>query len=85
MNVSKKLAKYKLYDGCLCYSSFHHSQRPDETNSNYGFSVIWWDKLFGSYKPHASETDATLKVGLSQYSASKKNASVITLLLMPFK
>lgn len=63
----------------------HHSQRPDETNSNFGFSVIWWDKLFASYKPHASEDDATLKVGLNQYPASKKNASVLTLLLMPFK
>ena len=63
----------------------HHSQTPNETNSNFGFSVIWWDKLFASYKPHANETDATLKVGLSQYTATKKNASIITLLLMPFK
>jgi sterol desaturase/sphingolipid hydroxylase (fatty acid hydroxylase superfamily) len=63
----------------------HHSQLPDETNSNFGFSVIWWDKLFASYKPHANETGATLKVGLSQYTATKKNASIITLLLMPFK
>ena len=27
----------------------HHSKRVSETDSNFGFSVIWWDKLFGSY------------------------------------
>jgi len=63
----------------------HHSQQPDETNSNFGFSVVWWDKLFSSYKSTASDDDSQLKVGLSQHPASKKNASVVTLLLMPFK
>jgi len=63
----------------------HHSQHSNETNSNYGFSVIWWDKLFRSYKACATEDDTRLQVGLSQYPANKKNASIITLLLMPFK
>lgn len=27
----------------------HHSVERSECNSNYGFSVPWWDRLFGSY------------------------------------
>jgi sterol desaturase/sphingolipid hydroxylase (fatty acid hydroxylase superfamily) len=28
----------------------HHSVRREETNSNFGFNVPWWDRLFGSYR-----------------------------------
>ncbi len=34
----------------------HHSQVVSETNSNYGFSVVWWDKIFGSYKSAAKKS-----------------------------
>ncbi|MDP6673477.1 MAG: sterol desaturase family protein, partial [Gammaproteobacteria bacterium] len=27
----------------------HHSVEPDETNSNFGFNLPWWDRLFGTY------------------------------------
>jgi len=63
----------------------HHSKVINETNSNYGFSVIWWDKLFGSYKSQATKSDEDLDIGLTQHPDAKKNASLLTLLLMPFK
>lgn len=63
----------------------HHSQKPSETNSNYGFSVVWWDKLFNSYKATAQLSDDDLQIGLKQYPATNKNTRVLTLLLMPFK
>ena len=63
----------------------HHSQRVSETNSNYGFSVIWWDKLFGSYKSEAKKSDHELDIGLKEYPLPKQNASLWNLLLMPFK
>ena len=28
----------------------HHSVDPRETNSNFGFNVPWWDRLFGTYR-----------------------------------
>jgi sterol desaturase/sphingolipid hydroxylase (fatty acid hydroxylase superfamily) len=28
----------------------HHSPNPAETNSNFGFSFSFWDRLFGSYR-----------------------------------
>jgi len=63
----------------------HHSQTVSETNSNYGFSVIWWDKLFGSYKNEAKKSDAELDIGLIEYPLVKQNAKIIGLLVMPFK
>ncbi len=63
----------------------HHSQVVSETNSNYGFSVIWWDKLFGSYKDIAKKTDDHLDIGLIEYPTAKQNASLWGLLIMPFK
>jgi len=62
----------------------HHSQRMDESNSNFGFSVTWWDRLFGSYKSKAKDSDENLTVGLSAYPVTSSNASLLTLLKMPF-
>ena len=28
----------------------HHSVKPRETNSNFGFNLPWWDRLFGTYR-----------------------------------
>jgi len=28
----------------------HHSVIIQETNSNFGFNLPWWDRLFGTYK-----------------------------------
>lgn len=63
----------------------HHSQRSSETNSNYGFSVIWWDWIFGSYKGAAQKSDNELDIGLKEYPSAKQNASLWGLLVMPFK
>jgi hypothetical protein len=29
----------------------HHSILARETNSNFGFNLPWWDRLFGTYRP----------------------------------
>ena len=31
----------------------HHSIVRDETDSNFGFSVVWWDRLFGTFRAAA--------------------------------
>ena len=63
----------------------HHSQAKNESNSNYGFSVSWWDRLFNSFTPRAAFSDETLPIGQKDVPATKKNASIIALLLQPFK
>lgn len=62
----------------------HHSQVVEETNSNYGFSVSWWDKLFGSYKSQAKKSDEDIDIGLKNYPATNKAAALLSLLKMPF-
>jgi len=63
----------------------HHSQAKSECNSNYGFSVSWWDRLFNSFTPRAKQSDETLSIGQQDVPAVKENASIRALLLQPFK
>lgn len=45
----------------------HHSIRPEETNSNFGFNLPWWDRLFGTYlaQPKAGHKD--MVIGIEQF------------------
>ena len=63
----------------------HHSQIINETDSNFGFNLSIWDRLFKSYIEEAENGDAAIKLGLKEYSNSKTNTGLIALLLMPFK
>ncbi|MBT3134885.1 sterol desaturase family protein [Alteromonas sp. ALT199] len=63
----------------------HHSQAKTESNSNYGFSVSWWDRLFKSFTPRAKQSDETLSIGQQDVPPVKENASIRALLLQPFK
>jgi sterol desaturase/sphingolipid hydroxylase (fatty acid hydroxylase superfamily) len=63
----------------------HHSQVVRETDSNFGFNLSIWDKLFGSYIDEAKDGDAGIKLGLKEYSSPQTNTSLKALLLMPFR
>jgi sterol desaturase/sphingolipid hydroxylase (fatty acid hydroxylase superfamily) len=63
----------------------HHSQVVRETNSNYGFNLSIWDRLFGSYIEEAANGDNAIKLGLKEYSTPQTNTSLKALLLMPFR
>lgn len=45
----------------------HHSVVMRETNSNYGFNLPWWDRLFGTYRPEAAVGEAAMMIGLDQF------------------
>ncbi|MDH4248797.1 MAG: sterol desaturase family protein [Deltaproteobacteria bacterium] len=42
----------------------HHSVRPEETNSNFGFNLPWWDRLFGTYRAQPREGHEGMTIGL---------------------
>lgn len=63
----------------------HHSQIVRETDSNFGFNLSIWDKLFGSYIEEAVKGDGGIKLGLIEYSSPQTNTSLWALLLMPFR
>ena len=45
----------------------HHSSDPRETNSNYGFSVPWWDRLMGTYIAQPARGHEGMEIGIEQF------------------
>ncbi len=45
----------------------HHSWHPDETNSNFGFNLPWWDRLFGTYRAQPRDGHAGMTIGINQF------------------
>jgi sterol desaturase/sphingolipid hydroxylase (fatty acid hydroxylase superfamily) len=42
----------------------HHSVVRRETDSNFGFNLPWWDRLFGTYRPQPEAGHDGMTVGL---------------------
>jgi sterol desaturase/sphingolipid hydroxylase (fatty acid hydroxylase superfamily) len=61
----------------------HHSVIIRETNSNYGFNLPWWDRLFGTYKDQPERGHDGMTIGLSQFRDPKR-MTLPRLLLLPF-
>ncbi len=60
----------------------HHSTIVAETNSNYGFSLSLWDRLFGSYTAQPSNGHDGMVIGLDEYQHAGP-ASLTWSLLLP--
>lgn len=45
----------------------HHSIDPLETNSNYGFNLPWWDRLFGTYRAQPAAGHHGMTIGLCEF------------------
>jgi sterol desaturase/sphingolipid hydroxylase (fatty acid hydroxylase superfamily) len=61
----------------------HHSVIPRETNSNFGFNVPWWDRLFGTYREQPEQGHLGMNIGLKEYRDPSK-LTLVRLLLQPF-
>jgi sterol desaturase/sphingolipid hydroxylase (fatty acid hydroxylase superfamily) len=62
----------------------HHSVLVDETNSNFGFSVSWWDRLCGTYKAEPEKGQTQMEIGLREFRNPKK-LGLGNLMLLPFQ
>ena len=62
----------------------HHSVIVNETNSNYGFCLSLWDRLFGSYIDEPKNSPQTMPIGIESYRAASEN-NLINLLTQPFR
>jgi sterol desaturase/sphingolipid hydroxylase (fatty acid hydroxylase superfamily) len=45
----------------------HHSIIPQETNSNFGFNLPWWDRLLGTYRAQPREGHDGMTIGIEQF------------------
>jgi len=62
----------------------HHSIVENETNSNFGFNLSIWDRIFGTYLKEPAGGSENVIFGLSQFSSDLKWRSFRWLLYMPF-
>ena len=61
----------------------HHSVTIRETNSNFGFNLPWWDRLFGTYRAQPVAGHEGMTIGLAQFRSSNPPGLLATLAL-PF-
>ena len=59
----------------------HHSTRGEETNSNFGFSFSWWDRVCGTYRNRPALGHVQMNIGLSEHRSPFRLGQ---LLLLPF-
>jgi sterol desaturase/sphingolipid hydroxylase (fatty acid hydroxylase superfamily) len=62
----------------------HHSIEDDETNSNFGFNLPWWDRLFGTYRDQPRAGQLGMTIGIHDHADPREVASLDGMLLLPF-
>ncbi|MFO0966406.1 MAG: sterol desaturase family protein [Gemmataceae bacterium] len=62
----------------------HHSWLKDETNSNFGFNLPWWDFLFGTYRPQPSAGHERMTIGIPEFRDERQVDRLPGMLLLPF-
>jgi len=62
----------------------HHSMEVHETNSNFGFNLPWWDRLFGTYRPRARLPQESMAIGVKGLTGSDRAVKLTGLLAIPF-
>lgn len=62
----------------------HHSTRPRETNTNFGFNLPWWDRLLGTYLAQPADSHETMTIGLEQFRDPAR-LTLTGILLLPFE
>jgi sterol desaturase/sphingolipid hydroxylase (fatty acid hydroxylase superfamily) len=63
----------------------HHSIEDDETNSNFGFSLTWWDRLFSTYREQARAGQIGMTIGIRDFTDPQQVDRLDGMLLLPFK
>jgi sterol desaturase/sphingolipid hydroxylase (fatty acid hydroxylase superfamily) len=62
----------------------HHSVVPRETNSNFGFNLPWWDRLFGTYRAQPQAGHEAMTIGIEQFR-DPRELRLDRMLLQPFR
>ncbi len=63
----------------------HHSVEDDETNSNFGFNLSWWDRLLGTYREQPREGHSGMTIGIRGYRDPREVDRLPGMLLLPFR
>ena len=62
----------------------HHSVLYDESSSNFGFNMPWWDRLFGTYRAQPKLGHDAMTIGVDAFR-SVEDLRLDHLLIQPFQ
>jgi sterol desaturase/sphingolipid hydroxylase (fatty acid hydroxylase superfamily) len=62
----------------------HHSILTRETNSNFGFNLPWWDRLFGTYRAQPAAGHEAMTIGIEQFREPRE-LGLDRMLVQPFR
>jgi sterol desaturase/sphingolipid hydroxylase (fatty acid hydroxylase superfamily) len=62
----------------------HHSVEHDESNSNFGFNLPWWDRLLGTYRSQPRAGHEAMTIGLDSFRDLKSCATLWGMVTLPF-
>jgi len=63
----------------------HHSVERDETNSNFGFNLSLWDRLFGTYRAQPRAGHQAMTIGIPDFRGISACSTVTGMLAIPFQ
>jgi sterol desaturase/sphingolipid hydroxylase (fatty acid hydroxylase superfamily) len=63
----------------------HHSVEDHETNSNFGFNLSVWDRLFGTYIDQPRLGHDAMQIGIRGFDKHEDIVNLAGLLKLPFK
>lgn len=85
INISKKLdTLLRWFVVTPDMHRVHHSIEEDETNSNFGFNLSCWDRLFGTYREQPRSGHIGMTIGLREYRDSSQTSWLPRMLFIPF-
>jgi sterol desaturase/sphingolipid hydroxylase (fatty acid hydroxylase superfamily) len=62
----------------------HHSIEADEANTNFGFNLPWWDRLFATYRAEPRGGHERMTLGIAGYRELSQCDRLWGMLVMPF-
>lgn len=62
----------------------HHSVEDDEANSNFGFNLSIWDRIFGTYRDQPRDGHEGMTIGIHKYRETKLVSWLPGLMILPF-
>lgn len=62
----------------------HHSVEDDETNSNFGFNLSWWDRSLGTYRDQPRAGHEGMTIGIRGFRKPEEASWITGMMAMPF-
>lgn len=62
----------------------HHSIEADETNSNFGFNLSIWDRMFGTWREQPRAGHQGMTIGIREFREPRQASWIDGMLAIPF-